>query len=224
MNLSLRLQTALNLLDKNKVLADIGCDHGLLSISYAMENYPTKVFAIDEKKLPLDSCIENIKFFQRKGAKLDNIVPTLSSGFNKLDESVRQILVCGVGGDNIVNMFKENPAIINYVDTFVFQANNNIPYMRKYLNSIGLKIVEEKIIEEDNLIYEIIKFVKGKQDLNEKEIYFGPILLKEKGEIFEKKYQTEILKLEKTMNKIPSNYEDKVEKFKKEIDFIKDNI
>lgn len=220
----IRLLSALNMLEKNKVLADIGCDHGLLSIQYAFENYPTKVYAIDEKELPLKSCRENIVYYESKGAKLDNIELICSSGFKDVKSDCKQIVICGVGGDNIIDMFKENKNSLDNIDCFVFQPNNNSYFLRKYLSENSYKLVDEMLVKEDGIIYEIMKVKKGEEKLSEKEQFFGPIILKNKNELFIEKYSAEIKKLEKVLKKIPSNAVENIKKIESRINLIKEEM
>ena len=44
------------------------------------------------------------------------------------------------------------------------------------------------IVYEDNKYYIIIEFVKGKKRYSKRDLYFGPILLKTKDELFKNYY------------------------------------
>ena len=61
MALSYRLKTVADLVSKDKVVADIGCDHALLSIYLVENGISNKVYAIDNKKGPLAKANENIE-------------------------------------------------------------------------------------------------------------------------------------------------------------------
>ena len=51
--------------------------------------------------------------------------------------------------------------------------------------SVGLL---QECSNEDNRYYEVIKAVKGKAEYSKEELFFGPVLLKEKSETFVKKW------------------------------------
>ena len=79
---------------------------------------------------------------------------------------------------------------LDHVNTLVLQPNNNEETVRIWLMNNGFEIAFEKLIEEDNRYYEIIKAVKGTSNYSKEELYFGPVLLKEKSEIFVKKWDS----------------------------------
>ena len=67
-------------------------------------------------------------------------------------------------------------------------------------------MIDNEIILEDNKkIYTIIKFIKGKKKYTKKELYFGPILLKENSNIFKKYISRELEKLNIYLKLIPCN-------------------
>lgn len=55
-----------------------------------------------------------------------------------------------------------------------------------------------------NIIY-IIKFEKGKKKYNRKELYFGPILIKNKGKVFEEYNKRELERLSLVLKMLPKN-------------------
>jgi tRNA (adenine22-N1)-methyltransferase len=65
--------------------------------------------------------------------------------------------------------------------------------------------VQKHIIKNAGKYYEILCFKKGEQTLNNKELYFGPILLKKKSEIFSNKwneYLTKIIDLDSKLEEV----------------------
>jgi tRNA (adenine22-N1)-methyltransferase len=74
----------------------------------------------------------------------------------------------------------------------------------------GYEIAFEKLVEEDGRFYEIIKAIKGNAVYNKEEVFFGPILLKEKSDIFVRKWSNHkdyLLKIMTNINdKECSNY------------------
>ena len=79
------------------------------------------------------------------------------------------------------------------------------------------EIVAEQIIEVAGHIYEIIKAVQGKNkvELSEKDLVFGPFLLKEKNPVFFKKWTNQLKyyqNLKTNLNKAKNKDEDKINK------------
>ncbi len=85
----------------------------------------------------------------------------------------------------------------------ILQANIATYNVRDWLINNEFKIDKELIIEERNRIYEIIIATPGTMNLTDEETFFGPLLLKEKSDIFIKKYQEELESLEKVISNIP---------------------
>ena len=67
----------------------------------------------------------------------------------------------------------------------------------------------------------MIKVNKGHQILTPDEIDFGPILLSKKSDIFKKKYQKEIDKCTKILNKLDDTYNKRKQELKEYIERIK---
>ena len=62
---------------------------------------------------------------------------------------------------------------------------------------MGFAIADEKIVKEDDIFYEIIKFVRADQAIiGEEDLEFGPILRREKSATFKEKYQTRISEID----------------------------
>lgn len=164
-----------------KVIADVGCDHGYL-IKYAFDNYNiTEAYAIDNKKGPLDSAKNNLKDY-------NNVKYFLSDGLDSIGDNVEVVVIAGMGGMLIKDIITKNISRINNVKRFVLQANKNVYELRKFMCENDYLISHEEILEEDGKFYEIVVFEKGKADYNFDDLFFGPILLKEKNDVFLKKW------------------------------------
>lgn len=179
--ISERIKRIASYIKPYKVIADVGCDHGYL-IKYAFDNYDIKeAYAIDNKKGPLDSAKNNLKDY-------DNVKYFLSDGLDSVDENVEVVVIAGMGGMLIKDIISNNISRIDNVKRFVLQANKNVYELRKFMNDNGFMISNEEILEEDGKFYEIVVFEKGKDNYSFDELFFGPVLLKEKNEVFLKKW------------------------------------
>ena len=85
----------------------------------------------------------------------------------------------GLGTHTIVGILINNKSKLTNVDTIIIQSNNYIDFLRKKITSIGYYIENEKLVKDAGIIYIIIVFKKGKKHYSKKELYFGPILIKE---------------------------------------------
>ena len=97
------------------------------------------------------------------------------------------ISIAGMGGILMVEILNEYRDLLkNY--RFVLQANVGIEILREYLDKNHLKIIDEGIVEDAHHIYEIIVCEYDESTSYTKEdYYFGPILRKNKNDLFYKK-------------------------------------
>ena len=80
----------------------------------------------------------------------------------------------------------------------------------------------EKIFEEGGKYYEVIKSIKGEDYLTDKEIMFGPCLLKEKSDYFYKRWKDEFKFVSEIIKKVPRESEDysRLRNYKSQIDSV----
>ena len=150
-----RLKAISDLVTKDYSYLDIGCDHGLLEVYLLKKNI--KIVGSDNKQGPLDNARKNFKSNKvygelRLGDGLD--------AYNGEDG----VIICGMGGINIISIIRNNISKIKDIDTFILSPNNYIEAVRKY----------------------------GKKRYKKKEYYFGPILLQNKDKLFYEYYEREL--------------------------------
>ena len=184
--ISKRLEAIASLVDKRVKVFDVGCDHGYLSIYLAKTNDNT-VVASDVTKYSVDKTIENVK---NENCDIEVI---LSDGLDKLDISKKDtIVISGMGTSTMIKIFKKN--ISKLSDTLILQSNNNHYDLRKEVVKLGYYISFEKTVYENNRLYTIIKFEKGRKKYNFYDYLFGPFLIndsvymKKQLSIYEKMY------------------------------------
>ena len=182
--LSKRLQAIYDLVPQSNVLADIGSDHALLPIALVLNGKVTRAYASEVNEGPYEATVKNIE----KHGVSNYVTAVLSDGVNELESDVNTVSICGMGGSLIVDILDKGIEKLAHVSTLVLQPNNNEETVRIWLMNNGFEISSEKLIEEDNRYYEIIQAVKGKANYNKEELYFGPVLLREKSETFTKKW------------------------------------
>lgn len=200
--LSKRLSVIASLVPENAVIADIGCDHALLDIYLSKKNIIKKSFAIDITKGALNQADKNIKLYNAK-----NIETRLSDGFEKIDikDNVDTVIMSGLGDAKIINILKEAEEKLNKVNNIIIQSNVGVSNIRVYLTCNGYYIDNEKLVKENNIIYTVISFKKGYKSYTKKEIEFGPVLLRNKDELFNELIINRINKNNYIINKLPKN-------------------
>ena len=85
-------------------------------------------------------------------------------------------------------------------DNIVKKVNEKID-----IETSTIYIDNEKLVKENNIIYTIISFKKGYKRYTKKEIEYGPVLLKNKDELFNELLINKISKNNYVINKLPKN-------------------
>ena len=182
----------------NSVTADIGSDHGKLMIALVESKTIMKGYAIENKEGPF----ERLKNGLTKSGVIDKVMPIFSDGIKDLPADVRTIIIAGMGGLNIVNILKSHREKLTHVETIIIDAHTAVPIVRKEVCQMGYAIADEKIIKEDNIFYEIIKFVKAESAIiSDEDLEFGPILRREKSATFKEKYKNRINEIDAILAK-----------------------
>ena len=180
-----RLNAALDWIEKDDLLADIGCDHGYLA-SLALDKGIPFVQLIDNKEGPLSVAKKNLN----NDSYCNKTLFTLASGLTELDPSVTCVAILGMGGELISQILEEGKHKSNNVSKFILEANTKVNILRKYLFLNDYEIISEKIVKENNKYYELILCTKveTKVSYNELDIEFGPILRVNKSPLFIEKW------------------------------------
>ena len=186
--LSYRLKAIFEMIPRGEVVADVGADHGKLVIALIEKDIVKKAYAIENKKGPFAHLLYEIG---RRNLS-SKIVAIFSNGISILPE-VSVLVLAGMGGKNIIDILSSHKENLKNINTIIVDPHNAISKVREYISSIGFVISEEKIIFEDNIFYEIIKFIRSDHDIYSSEDYeFGPILRENKCLLFIKKYENRL--------------------------------
>ena len=201
--LSKRLEVVASYINDNVKLVDIGCDHGLLDIYLAKNRKNITIIASDINENALNNAISNIKKY-----KLENIINyRISNGLdNILKEEIDTIVISGMGARTIVGILYKNMKKLEYVKDIIIQSNNNIDFLRYKVTKLGYYIKDEKLVKDADIIYTVICFTKGRKYYSKKKLYFGPVLLNNKDDLFKEKYTNELEKLKILYKLIPKDH------------------
>ena len=208
MKLSKRLELLAHLVEKHKkgnILADIGTDHAYLPCYLIEKNIIDKAYACDVAKGPFAASLSTIKQYHFE----ENVEALLGDGLDPiLDKEIDMVTIAGMGSFLIVEILEKNKDYLNKVKQFYLQPNANTDHLRKYLFNNHFKIIDEKMIKDGHHVYEMMVIENTNQDIqySQEDIMFGPILRKNKDELFirywQKQYQTYL----KIMKDLPSNH------------------
>ena len=195
--LSKRLKIIFDMVPKS-VVADIGSDHGKLMIALVEADIVKKGYAVENKEGPFERLRSNLIRYHVN----DKITPLFSDGIKDITRDVETIVIAGMGGTNIVNILKAHPEKLVRVQTIIIDAHTAVPLARKEICQMGYAIANEQIVKEDDIFYEIIKFIKAdKAIISDEDLEFGSILRQEKSATFKEKYQNRIYEIDTILSK-----------------------
>lgn len=136
LELSKRLAMNASLVPCGARAADIGCDHGYLSVWLATEKN-CRMIAMDVREGPLSIAKKNIEEYGMS----DRIVCRLSDGLEKLEPGEADtLLVAGMGGMLIRRILTENPRVMERIHTVILQPQSDLYEVRKCIYRIGFYI------------------------------------------------------------------------------------
>lgn len=220
MKINDRLKAIGDLVSANSFCLDVGCDHAFLDIYLVKQDKGIKAIASDVLEGPLNQAKQNIK---REGLEKE-IETRLGDGLDTYSSEVDTVIISGMGGRNMIGIFKNNLKILKEIETIIVSPNNYQEDVKKFLCKNGFMIDDEIMVKEKKFIYQIIKFVKGKKKYNKKEYFFGPVFLKKKDKLFKEYYERELKSREILIEVLPKNYHLKKFITKKEINMIKKEL
>ena len=187
--ISKRLIEIAKLVQRNKVVFDVGSDHGQLPCFLLKEGIVEKAYAGDINEGPLSSAKANISKLHLEG----KVIPVLSDGLANAPEDVKQVVISGMGYYTIEHIL-DNADVSKY-DYFVVQSNTDVNYLRKYISDHNWTITNEKAVH-DGFYYQIVCFTTERHETySDMEIKYGPVLLEKMDETFKEYLNDQIRKL-----------------------------
>ncbi len=200
MQLSLRLSAIADMVTEGNRLVDVGCDHGYLPVYLIQQKKIPSAIAMDVRKGPLSRAQEHISQYG-----LEEYISTrLSDGLAGLVAGEGDTLViAGMGGPLMERILTDGKSVRDSFSELILQPQSDIPHFRRFIQSEGWVIVEEKMVEEDGKFYPMMRVVlEGKQEKDFSETgmnsnsytlqeAFGKFLLEEKNPVLYRYLQRE---------------------------------
>ena len=220
--LSQRLTQVGEFVPQDAILLDVGSDHAYLPIHLVKTGRINKAIAGEVVKGPYESAVANV---QSAGLQ-DQISVRLANGLAAFEptDGVNTITIAGMGGHLIAEILEDGRDKLCQVSTMILQPNNGERHLRTWLQAHDFTISDEKILAENDKIYEIIVAHPGQSvdRLTEAELCFGPFLLQEKSTVFLEKWASELAANQEILSKIPASAQQKQAEFSAKIAKIKE--
>ena len=209
--LSERMQMVADMVGKGNVLADIGCDHGFVSIYLVENGICPRVIAMDVNEGPLFRAKEHI---EERGLA-SYIEVRLSDGMEKLLlGEADSILIAGMGGRLVIKILTECMEKAKALKEIILQPQSELHLVRQFLTENGFHILQEDMVKDNGKFYPAMRVVwrcEKQQALTEEELWYGPLLLKEKHPVLKEYLTNEQVKYAQIAEDIESkgNHTDK---------------
>lgn len=174
--ISHRLSRCAEFVPQGARVADIGCDHGYLSIELLRSSRASFVHACDLRQQPLRRAMENaLRFGVHERMRFSQ-----ADGLKALDPAWIDTIVCaGMGGDLIAGIIEDCPWVKNEAYRLILQPQSSGNYLRRRLTELGFAIEREALAEDGGFLYYIICARFGaSQTLSPGQEYCSPQLLK----------------------------------------------
>jgi len=171
--LSSRLMACAGFVNKGDRVADIGCDHGYLSIHLLTTGTARSCIASDVAEGPLQSAMRNARKFGVSG----NISFYLSDGVRNIPRDFDTLVCAGMGGDTMIHILESAPWLKNEKYRLILQCQSKRPELRKWLYDHGFAIRRETLAKDGKFCYPVMEVVYAPGEyLSGADLYITPAL------------------------------------------------
>ena len=171
--LSTRLLACAGFVNQGDRVADIGCDHGYLSIHLLTSGIASSCIASDVAEGPLQSALHNAKKF---GVR-ENISFHLSDGVRNIPRDFNTLVCAGMGGDTMIHILESAPWLQHEQYRLILQCQSKRPELRKWLYDHGFAIRRETLAQDGKFYYPVMEVVYAPgETLSGAEYYITPAL------------------------------------------------
>ena len=153
--LSTRLLACCGFVQSGDRVADIGCDHGYLSIHLLTQGIASSVIAADINEGPLQSAVINA----RKFGVSENIQFYLSDGVRNIPRDFDCMVCAGMGADTMMSILSAAPWLKDPKYRLILQCQSKRPELRRWLYDEGYRINRETLAKDGKFVYSIMEVV-----------------------------------------------------------------
>lgn len=156
-NLTIRLATALELLTINdssfESVADIGCDHGKLSLEILRSGAAKQVIASDISSASLSKA----RFLAVKHSLDSKLHCIISDGFSAYSNGeIQAAVICGMGGELIAKILDSRSDISHSLKRIIMQPMRGEAELRSYLYTHNFRIIAERVVFDAGRYYQLL--------------------------------------------------------------------
>lgn len=167
-----RLEACAAFVRRGKIAADIGTDHAYLPIWLVRSGIVPYAYASDINEEPIRSAMNNINSYGLN----EKIIAFTADGLSKIPEDkVDDIIIAGMGGDNIAGILSGAKWLKNARYRLIMQPMSRASRLREHLFGNGFDIIEERAVCEAGRIYTVIcaEYSGRNSSFDDYDIYAG---------------------------------------------------
>lgn len=156
MELSKRMKAVAQMVPAGHITADVGCDHGFVSIYLAKHGICPHVYAADVRPGPLARAKEHIE----ESGLSASITPILSDGLQKVpigENGADCMIAAGMGGKLTIRILSDVPDKTAKLSWVILEPQSEVWLVRRWLAQNGFVIADEDMVWEDGKYYPVIK-------------------------------------------------------------------
>lgn len=172
LDLDERLKTVAAYVRPGAVFADVGCDHGRLSVYLMQQCEAAGGFACDIRPQPLEKAR---KLIQAKGLA-DKVTPVLTDGLVGMEgKGVTDVVIAGIGGEVLAHVLEEAPFLQEPGVRLILQPQSKENILRRTVYAQGFALVEEKAVQAGKFLYTIMvaEYADEKKEISDLLAYTG---------------------------------------------------
>ena len=155
-------------------IADVGCDHGYLSIHLLTQGIASSAIASDLREGPLQSARDNAAKF---GVR-EKIEFCLSDGVQNIPRDFDTLVCAGMGAHTMISILESAPWLRDSRYRMILQCQIKTPMLRQYLTENGWAITRESVLRDGKFLYTVMEVTFDPQAprLTPGECYISPVL------------------------------------------------
>ena len=207
-----------------KRVADIGCDHGFISIYLIKEKDVDHVFAMDINEGPLKRAYEHVNEYG-----LTNRIEVIKSDGAKAIKpgEADGAVIAGMGGRLTERIILDSIDVFQKMDEMILSPQSEIDHVRRFLIQNGFDILDEEMVLDESKFYVIIKCsydASLKRQIDDVQALYGPVLIEKKHPVLIDYLNERLIKLEDIVKRIDEGTEQKSDKKRARTDEVNGEI
>ena len=157
--LSLRLTTLQSYYSGEEFIWDIGCDHGLLGLSFAHLSGVRGINLVDPSKIVIEVLKKKIKDAYITNGKI-NVIKKKGQEIKIVSKS-NCIYIAGMGGGEIADIVLKILPSLDSSSKIVISPHRKNLELRALLRALPISLKKEEVLFEDGQFYPILELIPG---------------------------------------------------------------